>query len=65
MTTHYSQPAQLDKPSLEALQDLERELGATLVALQEPEIAELTEEQLERIQSLEECLGSTVIAYKQ
>lgn len=65
MTANFSQPAHLEKPALKALQELERELGATLVAYEEPEIAELSEEQIKRIQSLEECLGSTVIAYKQ
>ncbi|TQV76750.1 hypothetical protein FLL45_01980 [Aliikangiella marina] len=65
MTINYSQPAHLDKPALAALQALEKELGTTLVAYEEPEIAELTDEQLKKIQSLEECLGSTVIAYKQ
>ena len=65
MTINYQKPADLDKPKLKALHDLEEELGTTLVAYQEPEIAELTKEQLKRVQSLEENLGSTIIAYKQ
>ena len=64
MTISYQQPANLNQPGLSALHDLEKELGSTLVAYDEPEVAELTEEQLKRVQSLEECIGSTVIAYK-
>jgi len=64
MTITYQQPANLNKSGLSALSELEKELGTTLVAYNEPEVAELTEEQLSRVQSLEECLGSTVIAYK-
>lgn len=64
MTIAYQKPASLDEPSMKALHELEQELGATLVAYEQPQIAKLSEEQLKRIQSLEECLGSTVIAYK-
>lgn len=64
MTINYQQPANLSEPGLNALHDLEKELGTTLVAYKEPEVAELTEEQLKRVQSLEESIGSTVIAYK-
>ena len=65
MTINYTKPASLDTSSLDALHELEVELGATLVAYEEPEIADLSEEQLKRIQSLEENIGSTIIAYKQ
>ena len=64
MTFNAQQPAKLNKPGLSALHDLEKELGTTLVAYDEPEVAKLTEEQLKRVQSLEERIGSTVIAYK-
>ena len=64
MTISYQQPANLNESGLSALHNLEKELGTTLVAYDEPEVAKLTEEQLKRVQSLEECIGSTVIAYK-
>lgn len=64
MTISYQQPANLDESALKALHDLEDELGTTLVAYEEPKVAELSEEQIRKIQSLEQTLGSTVIAYK-
>ena len=65
MTITYQRPASLDEPAIEELHDLEKELGVTLVAYEEPPIADLSEEQLKRVQALEESLGSTVIAFKQ
>ncbi len=64
MTIANQKPADLDAKSLNALNALEKELGATLVAYEAPKVAELTEEQLARLQQLEKKLGSTVIAYR-
>jgi hypothetical protein len=56
--------AKLETDALNALQDLEQELGKTLVAFtKDDKPASLSEEQVARIQSLEECLGATVVAY--
>lgn len=57
-------PAQLNAEALQALQDLEKELGRTLIAYEHDEKpAKLTQAEIERVKSLEECLGATVIAY--
>ena len=64
MSNPHTSPAQLSKEALDALQNLENELGTVLVAYQQPKYAQLSDEQLKRLQSLEECLGTTVIAYQ-
>lgn len=53
-----------DDKSVKALQEVEKEVGKTLLAIkcQEFKPAELTSEQLERVQVLEKELGVVVIA---
>ena len=57
--------AQLDKARLEKVQDLERELGTSLVALErEFSLDELSEEQLKKLQQAEAEMGVVLLAYK-
>ena len=61
---HYH-TATLDKESIKALQDLEKELNVDLVAFEaDPEIAQLTGQQLDQIRAFEEKTGKVLIAYK-
>ncbi len=63
---HYDNyhPTELNNDALKALQQVEQELGRTLVAFSpDDQPAQLSEEEVARIKSLEECLSATVIAY--
>ncbi len=59
------QIAQLDQARLEKLQELEKELGVWVVAL-EPAIrlADLSAEQLEQLQAKEKEMGVVLLAYQ-
>ncbi len=57
--------AQLDKARMDKVQDLERELGTSLVALErEFSLDELSEEQLKKLQQAEAEMGIVLLAYK-
>jgi hypothetical protein len=58
--------AQLDQPTMDDLQELEIELGVTLVAMESnptPVATQLSDSQLERIQTLEGKSGKVLLAY--
>ena len=58
--------AQLDQSTLNDLQNLESELGVTLVAVEAneaPAPAKLNEAQVKRIQELEEKSGTVLLAF--
>lgn len=56
--------AAMDESKLDSLQQLEKELGQTLLAFSchEMKPAQLTPEQLERVQALENDLGVVIVA---
>ena len=59
--------AQLDPSTLQELQNLESELGVTLVAMQpdsSQEPAELSDDQLERIRAMEDKSGKVLLAFR-
>jgi hypothetical protein len=57
--------AMLDRERLEKVQDLERDLGTFLVALErEFSLADLSEEQLKQLQQAEEEMGIVLLAYR-
>ncbi len=55
----------MDEKKLKSLQQLEEEMGCTLLALncQSLKPAQLTSEQLERIKKMEEELGVVLLAF--
>ncbi len=58
--------AHLDQAQLDDLQQLEQELGVTLVAMEsslDGEPAELDDDQLARIRALEEKTGKVLLAF--
>jgi hypothetical protein len=58
--------AQLDQPTMDDLQELEIELGVTLVAMESNPTsvaAQLSDSQLDRIQTLEGKSGKVLLAY--
>ena len=67
MTSALFYTAQLDPTTLRELQDLEAELGVTLVAMQpdsSQEPAELSDAQLERIRAMEDRSGKVLLALR-
>ena len=64
MTLANYHSAQLDQGTLDNVQQLERELGVVLVAIEpDPQPAQLNDDQLERIRTLEQQTGKTLLAY--
>lgn len=58
-------PAPLNDDGLKALQALEKDLGLTMVAVeQDPKPADLTDEQLAKLKSVEDQIGVSIIAYE-
>ena len=65
MTMANFHPAQLDDATLANVQQLESELGVTLVAIEpDPAPAALSDEQLQRIKDLEKKTGKVLVAYQ-
>ena len=61
---HYK-PAELDPKDLEAIQNLEAELGKTIVALDNRlQYARMTPEQMQKLRKAEQKLGVVLVAYE-
>jgi hypothetical protein len=57
-------PAELDEAKLNAIRNLESELGKTVVAVEsQPAPATMTPAQLDRLKQAEENLGVVLVAY--
>jgi hypothetical protein len=65
MTVAYLKPAQLDRDRMQKLQNLERELGTWIVAVEpQAQVADLAGDQLRRLQDAEQELGVVLLAYQ-